>query len=363
MLSWLVWLPFSISWAVFNVLAFPVALLSFVTYLLPILFQTLYSFLGPQNLKTKYNAEWALVTGGSSGIGKALCMNLLGQGINIIVAALETERGQPTLQISVDEFRKAYPDRKVRMVPVNLGKPSSGVKGGFLDALEEATKDIDVQIVFSNAGYILTGFFAERSLGANAANHHCNATSGMEITHHFLSKMLNMDKKGPKGCIVFTSSPANLMPCPFSAMYGATKAFLTEFAISIAPEVKNEGIDICVVHPSPVNSNFYADTHAIDAIAFFKSTAVGPKGIADFAMSAVGRPFGLICEQGYYPRAVRLLLKMVDMTFIATVITRCAHLLPDYQKMKDETAKRKAEVAASKSNGTESTTAVTKKML
>ena len=113
MLSWLAWLPFSIFWNVFGVLAFPVALLSFVTYLLPILCQMLYSFLGPQNLKAKYNAKWALVTGGSSGIGKALCENLLGQGINVIVAALETERGQPTLKNAVDEFRKAYPNREV----------------------------------------------------------------------------------------------------------------------------------------------------------------------------------------------------------------------------------------------------------
>ena len=77
--------------------------------------------------------------------------------------------------------------------------------------------------------------------------------------------------------IVFTSSPAGFMPCPFSSMYGATKAFLTEFASSVAAEVRADGVDVTVVHPSPTNSNFYArkDTHALDALAFFKSTATG----------------------------------------------------------------------------------------
>ena len=36
---------------------------------------------------------------------------------------------------------------------VNLGKP------GYLEQIAEATKDIDVQIVFCNAGYMVTGFF------------------------------------------------------------------------------------------------------------------------------------------------------------------------------------------------------------
>jgi len=39
-------------------------------------------------------------------------------------------------------------------VPVNLGQP-----GAYLGAIVEATADIDVQLIFSNAGYILTGFF------------------------------------------------------------------------------------------------------------------------------------------------------------------------------------------------------------
>ena len=134
-------------------------------------------------------------------------------------------------------------------------------------------------------------------MGAHLANYHCNATAGIELTHHFLTKLL---ASGRKGCVVFTSSPAGFMPCPFSSMYGATKAFLTEFASSIAAEVRADGVDITVVHPSPTNSNFYArkDTHALDALAFFKSTATGPERIARKALQCVGRQ--VVCDQGYY---------------------------------------------------------------
>lgn len=41
-------------------------------------------------------------------------------------------------------------------VGVNLGQP-----GGYLDTIAKATADIDIQVVFCNAGYVLTGFFVD----------------------------------------------------------------------------------------------------------------------------------------------------------------------------------------------------------
>ena len=110
----------------------------------------------PQNLKKKYNATWALVTGSSSGIGLAVCRQLAEQGFNIVFVAIQDK----LLDEVVATFRKDYKGQEFRQVGVNLGGTE------YMGPILEATKDITPQVVISNAGYIVTGFFTARKLGA-----------------------------------------------------------------------------------------------------------------------------------------------------------------------------------------------------
>lgn len=292
-------------------------LLSVLTYLLPYLWYS--RCRSRQNLKKKYDAEWALVTGASSGIGLAITRRLAEQGMNVAVAAM----GDQVLRDTMKTLRAEYKDVKFRDIPVNLAKD------GFMEDIIAATEDILPQVCVLNAGYIVTGFFAETPAAAQIANFNCNAASVVPLAHHCISRLQNA---GVRGCVAFTSSPAGFMPCPFSVMYGATKAFLTEFGASLAGEVAVDGIDICVVHPSPVTSNFYNKAHKLDALEMFRKTGTTPSTIADSFLQGVGRT--VICDQGYYSIAVRMLLKIVDVTFIADIIRRTAHTMKDFKDMR-----------------------------
>ncbi len=88
--------------------------------------------------------------------------------------------------------------------------------------------------MFNNAGYIVTGFYDSTDGMRQASNLECNAAAAAAITHHFLALLLKSRKRG---CIVFTSSVVAYIPSPFAAMYGATKAFLSNLAASLAVEV------------------------------------------------------------------------------------------------------------------------------
>lgn len=68
--------------------------------------------LGPVDLKKKYNAKWALVTGAGTGIGKSICQTLAVQGLNVVLVSLPDK----FLQETTDELKKAFPKQEFRAV-------------------------------------------------------------------------------------------------------------------------------------------------------------------------------------------------------------------------------------------------------
>ena len=72
-------------------------------------------------MKKKYDAKWALVTGGSTGIGKSLTIELAEQGISVVVAALPDKFMGETEA----ELKKAFPKQEFRFVPVSFAPGNS----------------------------------------------------------------------------------------------------------------------------------------------------------------------------------------------------------------------------------------------
>ena len=197
---------------------------------------------------------------------------------------------------------------------------------GYLETIAAATEKIDVQLVFNNAGFIVTGFFDTQPLGKHLVNMECNATAAVAITHHFAAAMM---RKKLKGCIVFTSSASAYIPNPFAIIYGATKAFMSQFAASIAVELSCKGIDVCVVHPSPVASNFYNTVeHKIDSMESFKKLAVDPSELPREIFASIGRC--VLRDVGNTAIGMRLGVSLLPYNALAHLIATVAPFLPDY---------------------------------
>jgi len=136
--------------------------------------------------------------------------------------------------------------------------------------------------------------------------------------------------KNLRGCFVFTSSAAAAIPNPFSVLYASTKSFLSSFGASLAGEVRHAGIDVCVVHPSPVASRFYDKAHKLDALEFFKKLAVEPDELPDHIFASIGR----LTWRDIGPTAIgfRLLMKVLDYNLFAMLIAATAHTTGDFKK-------------------------------
>jgi hypothetical protein len=102
----------------------------------------------PTNQQTQH-------TNHKKGIGKSLADKLASQGLNVVLVAL----GDAVLDAAHGELRKRHPARQFRKVGCDLSAPG----GRYMDAIAKQTRDVDVQLVFCNAGYILPGFFHTRT--------------------------------------------------------------------------------------------------------------------------------------------------------------------------------------------------------
>eukprot|EP00210_Caulerpa_lentillifera_P000346 g339.t1 len=270
-----------------------------------------------QNLRVKYGAKWALVTGASSGIGKSLAWKCAEQGLNVVLVAIPDS----ILDQTTEELNSAFPSLQFRKIGVDLSDQQ------YLETIQKVTEDIEIQLLFCNAGYLVTGLFHDTTLKRQLDNLNCNATSAVAITHHFITKLVT---KKLKGGVVLTSSPAGCMPGPFASMYAATKSFLSMFGASIAPEVKSHGIDVLIFHPSPIASRFYQNQKKIDLLDFFKSFARSPDGLPQQVFSCLGRTTW--ADFGLTATCFRVINKMIDFNFLTTFLTSIAHLLPDYKR-------------------------------
>ncbi|TPX31969.1 hypothetical protein SmJEL517_g04796 [Synchytrium microbalum] len=297
-----------------------VAYVAIWSYLIPILAQNY--LLSDQDLKKRYGAKWALVTGGSSGIGACIVKKLASQGINVVVVALDNN----LLPELIHQVKQTYPNVEFRSVGADLSAENSDT---YMEKIKDATKDIEVQLVFNNAGYIMPGLFALLPLDTVMKNYHTNATSSVYITHHFTRLMI---ERKQKGLVEFTSSSASFMPSPTQTMYAPTKSFITNLGANLAAELREDGIDVVVMHPSPVNTNFFENAKGVAAVLFFKRHSYGPEVICDAIFASAGRV--IIYDQGYFSISLKLLLKALDWNLLVTVFSYGLATNGDYKNLR-----------------------------
>ncbi len=72
--------------------------------------------MGPVDMKKKYKAKWALVTGAGTGIGKSLAETMAAQGLNVVLVSLPDK----FLEETTNELKKAYPKQEFRAVPAKF---------------------------------------------------------------------------------------------------------------------------------------------------------------------------------------------------------------------------------------------------
>ncbi len=182
----------------------------------------------------------AVVTGASSGIGLSLARQFAENGFDLIVAA-EDEGIR-----SAGETLQSLGAR-VETVQTDLATEEG------VEELARTLEGRDIDAVAINAGVGVGGDFRETDLQAELRLIDLNCRS----TVHLAKRIIPQLTERGEGRILFTASVASVMPAPFEAVYGASKAFVYSFAEALRNELKDTGITITALMPGPTETNFF----------------------------------------------------------------------------------------------------------
>lgn len=302
-----------------------IMLILWALYLTPIVVSKL--FLKPLNIKKKYNTDWVLVTGASSGIGAELSKQLAEQGLNVVLVALKDK----LLEEQTETLKNSYPKQEFRAIGVDLTDINSEKEdSGYMAVIRKETKDLDIGAVFSNAGFFMFENFDRIPLEKHVGHMECNAMAGLKLTHHFFGKW---KKEKRRGLIVYTISSAAFFVSPYAPIYGASKAFLKSFVESFAIEARHHNIDVLGFSPQYTRTKLYDKTMKLGILDLFAMFGSEPKDVAYTCLCSAGRFSHR--EQGAYSIVMKIFGGlMFDTNWLSPIISLALKLAPEYKKLK-----------------------------
>lgn len=211
----------------------------------------------------------ALVTGATSGIGRAIALALRAAGHEVIALGRDAE--------ALDELSGEHDIRGI-LVDVTDGA-----------ALSEAVTGLNVDILVNNAGMMPPlAHFCDMPQAEIDRAVAVNLTSALAITRLVAPGL----RERRRGHIVFTGSTAGHAPFANLAVYCATKAAIGGFAQALRLDMAPFGVRVTEIVAGRVETNLYRDALPPEkrAAMYEGNSAVQPRDVAAMVLAAISLP-------------------------------------------------------------------------
>jgi short-subunit dehydrogenase len=186
---------------------------------------------------------FALITGASKGIGKAIALQLASRKKDVLLVA----RNEAQLEELCTEIEKNF-NVKAHFLSLDLSQKDAGRAVFNWCRLNNYVIDVLV----NNAGYGLSGAFENYPLEEHLNMMQLNMNVVIELTHLFLPEL----KKQPKAHILNIASSAAYQAVPYLSLYAATKSFVLQFSRGLHLELKNSNVSVTCVSPGSTDTDF-----------------------------------------------------------------------------------------------------------
>ncbi|NPC98988.1 SDR family oxidoreductase [Nocardioides sp. zg-DK7169] len=189
------------------------------------------------------DAPLALVTGASTGIGRALARQFVDHGFDVVVVAEEDR---------IHDVARELESSGRRVVPVLADLRTPGGVNSTWAAVDAVGARLEA--VALNAGVGVSGRFDQIPLQDDLGLIDLNVRS----TVHLAKLATRVMVPAGRGRVLITSSIAAVAPGPFQATYAASKAFVHSFAEGLRRDLRDTGVTVTSMMPGPTDTEFFA---------------------------------------------------------------------------------------------------------
>jgi uncharacterized protein len=187
----------------------------------------------------------ALVTGASSGIGKAFAELLAAKGYAVVLTARRSDR----LDALAADLKQRY-GVSTHTIVADLAQPDAAQQ----IAVDLAQRGLVIDLLVNNAGYGVPGSYSNVSWRDHARFMQVMVTAVLDLTYRLLPGMIDRGW----GRIINIASVAGMVPAPAGhTLYGASKSFLIRFSEALAAENASGGVNVTAVCPGFTWSEFH----------------------------------------------------------------------------------------------------------
>jgi NAD(P)-dependent dehydrogenase (short-subunit alcohol dehydrogenase family) len=269
---------------------------------------------------SKFDGKAAIVTGGGSGIGEALCAELARRGARVIVADI---REQEATRVAEAIGGKA----QARLVDVTS-------EASVRDLVEEtAAEHGGLDYMFNNAGISIWGDARDLTIDQWRRVLDVNLNG---VLYGALSAYPIMARQG-SGHIVNTASAAGLIPLAMNAPYTTTKHAVVGFSRALRMEAASLGVNVSVVCPGWVRTAIYDNSVAVNLPDEVKNSLqvkmVEPVQAARAILDGVARNTEVII----FPASIRA-LRRVHFFFPGLISARMRRAVSDARQHRIESS-------------------------
>jgi short-subunit dehydrogenase len=189
----------------------------------------------------RYQDNWAVVTGASSGLGRGLAARLADRGMSLVL----TGRSRGRLEETARAIRAAT-GVAVETVVADLAT-ASGVS-----ALLDHVAGRPIEVLVNNAGFGSYGPFVDADSAREDDEIAVDVSAVVALARAFLPGMVARRSGG----ILNVASTIAFQPGPYQAVYGASKAFVLSFSQALWAEARAAGVAVTALCPGPTRTGF-----------------------------------------------------------------------------------------------------------